>query len=100
MKIKLMVILVLAMVLLVGCSTDDLIGTWMDDSTGQTLTFNEDNSCSFGQIEVSYEVDEDTLNLLFEDGAQSMNYTIDEDVLVLSFPDLDDFELIYSRVSK
>ena len=89
----------MVVILLVGCSENPLEGSWFDESTGQMITF-EGDEVSFGGQTHSYKV-EDTTIIMDVNGVEEVyNFAIEDDVLELSFPDIDDFELYFTKIKR
>lgn len=95
---KKILIVFLLVLLLVGCAKDPLIGQWYDESSGQMLTFEEDNKVSFGVATMDYRIEENLLIFINDGEEETMQFMIEDDVLELSFPDIDDFELYFTRI--
>lgn len=94
---KKILILVLMMVLLVGCADDEIIGKWLDISTGQIIEFNAE-TCNFAEMDVKYTAEDGEMILFVQDMEQLYNYSIVDDELTLTIPGVDDLELHYVRV--
>jgi major membrane immunogen (membrane-anchored lipoprotein) len=93
---KIILIMIFAL-LLVACSGDDIVGTWVDEATGMEIVFDDDGNCSFQSVSIKYETEDGLLIMIFDDEEQEMAYEIEGEELTLSFPDLDDFEVTYHR---
>lgn len=102
MKKFLVVWLVLAL-FLVACEKEaTVVGSWYDDTVGMTMVFAEDGVGSFSQAggiqSFEYVIEGDVLKLTIDGEEDIMAYKIEGDQLELSFPDIDDFELLFTRV--
>jgi len=94
---KILVILLMAL-MLVACSSDPLVGQWYDESSGQMLTFDDDNTVTFGVATMDYRIEDDLLIFVSGDTEDVMQFKIEDDILELSFPDIDDFELYFKKI--
>lgn len=94
---KILLIFVFAL-LLIGCEKDPLEGSWYDETTDQTITFEDGNKVSFSGQNLEYRLDENKLIMIVDGEEQTMQFEIQDNVLELSFPDLDDFELYFTKV--
>lgn len=106
MKKIICILLCILLVLMVGCKSaesskeESLIGMWYEEDGGTYLTFNEDNTCRFGQVVAKYETEGDKLTFIIDDNVDEMFYTVEVDTLTITFSESEDFELIYKRIKQ
>ncbi len=99
---KILIVIMMLALLMVGCSKeeDPLIGSWLDESSGIMVTFEEDGVCSFSGIYGEYTADETQITMVVDGDEDIYNYAILNDVLELSVPGVDDFEVYFNKIKK
>lgn len=102
MKKILLLWLVLAL-LLVACEKEaTIVGSWYDETVGMSMVFDEGGVGSFSEASgvqsFEYVIEGETLKIMIDGQEDIMVYKIEGDQLELSFPDIDDFELLFTRV--
>lgn len=98
---KILILVMLLALFMVGCAEEDpLIGSWLDESSGIMITFEEDGVCSFRGITGEYTVDETQIIMTVDGNEDIYNYAILNDVLELSVPGVDDFEVYFNKIKK
>lgn len=96
---KKVLLIIMVVMLLVGCSENPLEGSWFDETTGQMMTF-EGKECSFSGETHPYKVKDETIIMTVDGEEQIYNFKIEDDILEISFPDLDDFELYFKKIKR
>ena len=102
MKKIIYILLCVLLVLMVGCKNEEkgLIGMWYEEAGGTYLTFNEDNTCRFGEITAEYETNENKLTFLIDGKGDEMFYKIENNTLTITFSESEDFKLIYKMIKQ
>lgn len=100
---KLLLVLLLGALFLVACEKElTIVGSWHDETAGMSITFSEDGKGSFSQVggvaSFEYLIEDDKLIMTINGKEDHMNYKIEGEELELSYPDLDDYELTFTRV--
>lgn len=103
MKKLFLILAIIAIFAFVGCEKEPtIVGSWYDETSGMALVFSEDGVGSFTQAgaiaSFTYTLEEGTISMDIDGDVDVMSYSIEGDQLELSFPDIDDFELIFTRV--
>lgn len=96
---KKILVVLLCVLFLMGCSENPLEGSWYDESSSQMITF-EGKECSFGGFTYDYRVEDELIIMTVDGEEETYQFHIEDDVLELSFPDIDDFELYFKKVKK
>ncbi|MCH4886894.1 lipocalin-like domain-containing protein [Acidaminobacter sp. JC074] len=89
---KKVLLIMMVVILLVGCSENPLEGSWKEDTAGIEMIF-EGDECSFVGQTHPYRIEDDKIIMTVDGIEQVYYYQFDEDILVISIPELN--EVLY-----
>lgn len=87
------IILLLALLLLTGCSNNNLEGIWKDPNGSSTITF-ENNEVVFFEVKGTFAVKGNVITLTLNETKIDMKYKINKNRLTIFF---EDKELVFDR---